>query len=106
MGDHEIGLRKIGTPNQPLPQCALRLHVQRAGEIVKHEQLGVADEHARGGRALDLAAGEAHAPRPHQRIEAIIRGAVLVGSEAAAQDAIEEVRAEVQALVNEAGEAS
>ena len=40
--------------SRPLPQSALGLDVQRAGQVVKDQQLGVADEHARRSRALRL----------------------------------------------------
>ena len=62
-----------------LPQLALGLHVQRGREVVQHQQLGLAHEHARRGRALALPARDLHALRADQRLQAVIQvGQILL----------------------------
>ena len=55
-----------------LPEGALGLDIQGAGEVVEDQQFGLADEHAGGGRALDLAAGELDALRADHGVQAIL----------------------------------
>ena len=59
-----------GTPGKdPLPEQAFGLDVERAGEIVEDEQFRIAHEHAGGSAALNLSTRQAHAPRPHHRLQ-------------------------------------
>ena len=54
-----------------LPQQRLGFDVERARQVVAHEQLGAADEHARRRRPLDLAARQTQAARPDRRGETV-----------------------------------
>ncbi len=58
-----------GLLEETVPQQALRLHVERAGEVVEHKQLRPARQHPRGGGPLRLPAGEPRAARPDDRLE-------------------------------------
>ena len=69
---------------QARPQLGLRLGVERRREVVEHEQLGVADEHPRGGGALHLAAGQLHAARADRACRARARAPATSGSSTAA----------------------
>ena len=69
---HHRHLRGAG--EQVAPQQGLGLHVQGARQIVHHQQLGVAHEHARRRDALRLAARHAHPARPHDGVQAPLQG--------------------------------
>jgi hypothetical protein len=53
---------------EALPHGALGLDVERGGEVVDDQQLGLDDEHARRGGALDLAAGELVGVAPEELV--------------------------------------
>ena len=53
----------------PGPQQLLGLDIQRARQIVEHQQLRPAHEHARGGGALHLPAAEAHPALADHRVQ-------------------------------------
>lgn len=71
MRDHQTGALTL--PDQPLPQQPLGLDIQHAGKIVAHRQLWLAHQHACGGRALDLAAGEPRPAAADQRGQAVLQ---------------------------------
>ena len=54
-----------------LPERALGLHVQGAGQVVDDQQLGIADQHSGGAGSLDLAAGQLDAARSDDRAEPV-----------------------------------
>ena len=58
------------TGQQPSPQLGLGGDVESGRQVVEHEQLSVPQEHPGGGRPLDLAARQLHAPPPDDRVEA------------------------------------
>src|SRR6266851_839225 len=60
------------TSKEARPQLGFGVGVEGRREIVENEQLGVAQEHARRGSALDLAAGELHSAWADQRVEAML----------------------------------
>ncbi len=72
------GRLRLAAHRQALPQRLFGFDVERAGEIVEDQQLGVARKHAGGGRALHLAAGEPHAARPDQRVQPLFQGLHVV----------------------------
>ena len=67
MGDHQA--RQVRAVQEPPPQQLLGLYVQRAGQVVKDEQLCLPHEHARCSGPLHLAAGQAQPARFHLRVE-------------------------------------
>ena len=56
-----------------LPQDALGLYIQRAREVIHYQQLRIAHEHARRGRALYLPARELDAPRAYYRVQTLFQ---------------------------------
>jgi len=57
--------------DEPLPQRALGVDVERRGEIVDDEQFGRTHQRARRGRALHLTSGQPDAARADARVESL-----------------------------------
>ena len=90
MGDHEHRGCAGGGREEPVPHLVLGVDVERAREVVDHEQLGPAHEGPGGRGALDLAARQPHALRSDDGVEAVGHlGEVLV--EAGAVERLDEV---------------
>ena len=71
---------------------ALGLDVQRAGQVVHDQQLGVAHEHARRRGALDLPARQLHAARPDARVAGPSSSVGMSRSSTAASTAAGQIR--------------
>jgi len=76
--DHQAG-RASGAGKDPLPERALCLYVERAGEVVKDQQFRLAHKHTRRGGALKLSARDHDALGADHRVQAVFHiGQVLL----------------------------
>ena len=81
VGHDEAG-NAVAPGEQPGPQLRLRRGVEGRAQIVEEEELGLPQEHPRRGGALNLPAGELHAARADERVEAALSSALDTETEA------------------------
>src|SRR5690606_14279266 len=70
VGDHQR--RDALAFEEAVPELPFGVDIEGAGDIVDHVELGGADEHAGGGAALDLAAGELDPPGADGGFEPVV----------------------------------
>ena len=71
MGDDQT--RRLRAGKHPLPEHLFRLDIECARQVIEDQQLRVAHEHTRGGRALYLPSGELDSPRTNHRVQASVQ---------------------------------
>ena len=70
MGDDQAGC--LMPFEQLLPQDAFCFDIKRTRQVLEHEQFRVTDEHAGGGRTLELATGELFSSRANDRLHSFV----------------------------------
>ena len=104
MGNDQIG--GVLPPEKPLPQTLLVIHIQRARQIVTHQQQCLPDEHARRRGLLLLASGQPYAfgpttissPFSSSSKSVSITAAQAFGSQASVAEHVSEYSPEKQRL--------